>query len=102
MARLWIHHDLDLQQKKICETHLSYLQELHRLLWKGLEHFCSKERQVYIFISNDFKKGCFDVSFVTRICVHNSYFETENFLHKLIMFCFLSLLNSRQSNCFLY
>ena len=35
-------------------------------------------KQGYVFISTDFKKQCFDVSFLTPICVHN-HFEAENF-----------------------
>ena len=34
------------------------------------------EKQGYVFITTDFKKGCFDLSFLTSICVNN-YFETD-------------------------
>ena len=40
-------------------------------------------KQGYMFILTDFKKRCFDVSFLTSICVNN-YFDTENFLNKLM------------------
>ena len=40
-------------------------------------------KQGYVFILTDFKKRCFDVSFLASICVNN-YFETENFLNKLM------------------
>ena len=38
-------------------------------------------KQRYVFILTDFKKRCFDVSFLTSICVNNSL-ETENALSK--------------------
>ena len=35
-------------------------------------------KQGHVFILTDFKKQCFDVSFLTTIFVKN-YFETKNF-----------------------
>ena len=52
----------------------------------------------------DFKKRCFDNSFLTLICVNN-YSETQNFLNKLIFHKhfvnWAFYLRSGQSNCYL-
>ena len=40
-------------------------------------------KQGYVFLLTDFKKRCFDVSFLASICVNNQ-FETENILNKLM------------------
>ena len=42
-----------------------------------------RKASLCVFFLTDFKKRCFDVSFLTSICVNN-YFETENFLNKLM------------------
>ena len=44
--------------------------------WNGLEPWFTSKSKVVMFILTDFKKWCFDVSFLTSICVNN-YFETE-------------------------
>ena len=59
-------------------------------------------KQGYVFILTDFKKWCFDISFLTCICVSTVILRLRkvDFFNKLIseIFCLLGLLNSRQSN----
>ena len=56
-------------------------------------------KQGYVYILSDFKKRCFEVSFLTLISVSTVILSLEklNFLKELISetFCLLGLLNSR-------
>ena len=56
-------------------------------------------KQGYVFILTDFKKRCFDVSFLTSICVNN-YFDTENFFKYInaidILFIRLVIFETKQ------
>ena len=102
----WFSNQFDI----VSETHFGcdtvgcelWLAILNSLLCPEMDRNIHIGKQGRVFILSDFKKWCFDVSFLTSISVSTVILTLEKveFLNNLISetFCLLGLLNSRQSN----